>query len=168
MTNESARTFSRSPQRLTQLGKLLYKFRDFISKKYFALILNLNSEAVGRRCSVKKVFLKLSQNSQNNTCARIPFLMKLQADEACSYIKKEPLAQVFSCEICEFFKKTVFTEHFRWLFLHEVDNEVYDHNYFISKLSCIFSQRNLTFISTYIVSITQDSPKKFFLFKYLK
>ena len=54
-------------------------------------------EAVaGERCSVKKVFLEISQNSQEKVCARISFLIKLQA-EACNFIKKEALAQVFSC-----------------------------------------------------------------------
>ena len=38
-----------------------------------------NTEAVVRRCSVKKVFLEILQNSQENTCARISFLKKLQA-----------------------------------------------------------------------------------------
>ena len=33
------------------------------------------------RCSVKKVFLEISQNSQENTCARATFLIKLQAYE---------------------------------------------------------------------------------------
>ena len=28
------------------------------------------------RCSVKKVFLEISQNSQENTCARVPFFIK--------------------------------------------------------------------------------------------
>ena len=37
------------------------------------------SEAVIQRCSVKKVFLEISQISQENTCARVSFLMKLQA-----------------------------------------------------------------------------------------
>ena len=32
-----------------------------------------------RRCSIKKVFLKLLQNSQEITCARVSFLIKLQA-----------------------------------------------------------------------------------------
>ena len=32
-----------------------------------------------QRCSVKKVFLEISQNSQENTCARVYFLIKLQA-----------------------------------------------------------------------------------------
>ena len=31
-----------------------------------------------QRCSVKKVFLKILQNSQENTCARVSFLIKLQ------------------------------------------------------------------------------------------
>ena len=33
------------------------------------------TEAVVQRCSVKKVFLKISQNSQENTCARVYFLI---------------------------------------------------------------------------------------------
>ena len=33
--------------------------------------------------------------------------------EACNFIKKEALAQVFSCEFCEIFKNTFFTEHLR-------------------------------------------------------
>ena len=32
-------------------------------------------EAVARRCSVKKVFLEISQNSQENTCARVSFFI---------------------------------------------------------------------------------------------
>ena len=36
-------------------------------------------EAAVQRCSVKKVFLEVSQNSQENICARVSFLMKLQA-----------------------------------------------------------------------------------------
>ena len=39
-----------------------------------------NTEAVVRRYSVKKVFLEISQNSQENTCARGSFLIKLQAE----------------------------------------------------------------------------------------
>ena len=43
-------------------------------------------EAVARRCSVKKVFLEILQNSQENTCARVSFLIKFQA-----HIRKNPL-----------------------------------------------------------------------------
>ena len=48
-------------------------------------------EAVVQRCSVKKAFLEISQNSQENTCAGVSFLRKL-----------------FSCELCEISKNTYF------------------------------------------------------------
>ena len=38
----------------------------------------LNTEAVARSYAVKKVFLKNSGKSQENTCARVGFLMKLE------------------------------------------------------------------------------------------
>ena len=37
-------------------------------------------EAVARRCSVKKVFLEISQNSQENTCARISLISYQKGD----------------------------------------------------------------------------------------
>ena len=37
------------------------------------------SEAATRSVLSKKMFLKISQNSQENTCARVTFLIKLQA-----------------------------------------------------------------------------------------
>ena len=49
------------------------------------------TEAVTRRCSLKKVFLEISQNSLENTYARVSFLIKLQA-EAFNFIKKGTLA----------------------------------------------------------------------------
>ena len=41
---------------------------------------NLRSgiEAVVQMCSVKKVILKILQNSQENNCARVSFFIKLQ------------------------------------------------------------------------------------------
>ena len=59
---------------------------------------SFHSEAVVQTYSVKKVFLEISQNSQENTCARVP--------KACNFIKKETLAQVFFCEFCEISKNT--------------------------------------------------------------
>ena len=38
------------------------------------------------------------------------FLLNLQVP-ACNFIKKETLAQVFSCEFCEISKNTFLTEH---------------------------------------------------------
>ena len=59
------------------------------------------AEAVVQRCSVEKVFLEISQNSQESTCARASFLIK-----ACNFIKKETLAEVFSYEFGEISKNT--------------------------------------------------------------
>ena len=69
-------------------------------------------EAVARRCSVKKVLLEISQNPQENTCVTVSFLIKLQL-EVCNFIKKETLAQVFSCEFCEISKNIFFKKHLR-------------------------------------------------------
>ena len=42
---------------------------DFTSENF---MLNRNvPEAVARSCSIKKVFLEISQNSQENNCARV-------------------------------------------------------------------------------------------------
>ena len=56
---------------------------------------------------MKKVFLEISDNSQENTCARVSFLLKLQAG-AYKFIKKETLAQVSFCEFCKISKNTFF------------------------------------------------------------
>ena len=64
--------------------------------------------------------LKVSQNSQENTIARVSFLIKLQA-EAWNFIEKETmelykkgiLAEVFYSEFCKIFKNTFFKEHLR-------------------------------------------------------
>ena len=58
-----------------------------------------HTEAVAQRCSVRKVFLEISQNSQENTSARVSFAITLQAE-------KETLAQAFSCDFCEISKNT--------------------------------------------------------------
>ena len=47
--------------------------------------------------------LETSQNSQENNCARVSFLIQLQAWETVG-----TLAQVFFCEFCEISKNTFF------------------------------------------------------------
>ena len=58
-------------------------------------------KAVIQRCSGKKVFLKIPQNSQETR------------PQTSNFIKKETLTQVFSCEFCQISKNTFFTEHLR-------------------------------------------------------
>ena len=50
-----------------------------LSDIYIPNKLHLYIEAVARRCSVKKVFLEISPSLQENTCARVSFLIKLKA-----------------------------------------------------------------------------------------
>ena len=69
--------------------------------------MDVNSRSSHRRCSIKVDNLKISQNSLENTCVRVSFLIKLQA-LTCNFIKKEALAQVFFCEFYEIFKNTFF------------------------------------------------------------
>ena len=57
-------------------------------------------EAVAQRCSVKKVFLEISQNSQQSTCTRVY--------RPATLFKKMTLVQAFSCEFCEISKGTFF------------------------------------------------------------
>ena len=74
------------------------------------------TEAVAQRCSLKKVFSEISQNSHENTWTESLF----PEAEACNFIKKLTLAQAFSCEFCEIAKNTFFTEHLRWLLWNEI------------------------------------------------
>ena len=55
----------------------------------------VSKEAVVQRCSIKKVFLEISQNSRENISARVSFL-------------KSCRPEVFSCEFSENSKNTFF------------------------------------------------------------
>ena len=76
-----------------QLRTIASDALDFIFVSRFALentkacLVTVVTEAITWRCSVRKLFLEVSQKSQENTCARVSFLIKLQAD-ACNFIKK--------------------------------------------------------------------------------
>ena len=50
----------------------------------------LTSEAVAQRSSVKKVFLEIWQNSQEDICARVPFFIK---NEALGLRRKAPVPE---------------------------------------------------------------------------
>ena len=81
-------------------------------------------EAAARTCSVKKVFLKISQNTQKNTFCQSLFLNKVAG-------------LMFSYEFCKIFKSTFFTEHLRWLLL---DFEVVLSWKMVKRFSTIFTR----------------------------
>ena len=80
------------------------RFSIFIS---ISIFFYKTTEAVAQRCSVKKVFLEISQNSQENTCARISFLIKVQAS---------------GLNFAKFLKALFPTEHLRRLPLKQVQH----------------------------------------------
>ena len=65
-----------------------------------------------RRCSIKKLFLKISQYSQENTCVQVSSESRCGASGRQLYLKEIP-TQVFFCEYCEIFKKAYFEENLR-------------------------------------------------------
>ena len=99
----------------------------FVKRTNCAILINnlLELKAGGshRKVFYKKNLWKISQNSQENTCGRVSFLLKLQAwpslfftkvaGRVCNFSKKETLALLFSCEFCEISKNSSFTEHLR-------------------------------------------------------
>ena len=62
---------------------------------------------------MEKMFLKISQNSQGDTCGEVSFFTKI----ACNFIKKENPTQVLPCEFCEIYKNSFFIEYLRQLLL---------------------------------------------------
>ena len=89
-----------------QFWQLCHSWEHSISYAGF-----LVPEAVAQVCSVKKVFLEILQNSQENTCVRVFFSIK--------FFKKETLAQLLYSEFCNFviLRALFFTEHLWWVLL---------------------------------------------------
>ena len=69
----------------------------------------LFTQAVAQRCSVNKMFLEVSQNWQENTCARVrPAIL----------LKKRPWQRCFPVNFAKFLRTPFLTEHLRWLLLY--------------------------------------------------
>ena len=70
------------------------------------LIMNTETAAAAtEKYSIKKVLLKIFQNSLENTCVRVLFFNKVAG--------LKTLAQTFSGEFFEFLKTPFFTKHLR-------------------------------------------------------
>ena len=64
-----------------------------------------------------EVFSEILHISQENTYARVPFLIKLQAYKACNFNKKRDYSTGVFLVLCEIFKNTIFKEHLRGTFI---------------------------------------------------
>ena len=64
-----------------------------------------------RRCSIEKMFLNILQNSQENTCARVSFLIKLETSGLQLYWKRDSGTGIFLWILQNFWEQLFFTEH---------------------------------------------------------
>ena len=84
--------------------EVLFRNWIFYDKKVGAQ----GAEVAVRRCSVKKVFSEISQNSHENTCPWVFFA---------TLLKKRPWHRCFPVNFVKFLRTASFTGHLWWLLL---------------------------------------------------
>ena len=111
--NITIETHSNSTRKLywlLLLKRLLHTIITTLPMVIFFLVTMLSllsyQKAVVQRCSVKKVFLKISQNSQKNTCARVFFLIKLKGLRRLMFCPMPAMIWCFYFQLFRFIKKT--------------------------------------------------------------
>ena len=100
------------------IGKLIFAQNFAPSSPSASLFATYSrfTEAVSRKYFVKKLFLKIPQNSQKNTSARVSFLINLQALSWNVLIKR--LWHIcFPVKFARFLRTPIFIELLRWLLL---------------------------------------------------
>ena len=75
---------------------------------------------MARRCSEKKMFLKISQNSENACTSSVYQSLLLIKLQACNFIKKETLTRCFPGNCAKFLRTPFLTEHLWWLLLSKM------------------------------------------------
>ena len=69
------------------------------------------SRSIHQKCSIKIHVLKNFSKVTGKHMCQSHFFNKVTGLKSATSLKKRALAQVFSCEFCEIFKNTFFTEH---------------------------------------------------------
>ena len=90
---------------------------------WVTLLSRKSSKAATKGILQEKISSKIWQNSRENICTRVSFLIKFQTS-ACNFIKKEALTQVFSSEFCEISKNNFFTDNL-WVTASELYTKLY-------------------------------------------
>ena len=117
------------------------------------------------------MFLEISQSSQENTCVRVSFLIKLKSSGLRLYLKRDSGTGV-SCEFCEDFKNTFFTVHLRATLLYRkvvysvlskyVEDNITQENYLCNigpdRAAMILKENNL--YNFVLVCLGQDCTKQ--------
>ena len=78
-------------------------------------------EAATKGVLCKKVLLEISQNAQENTCARVSFLIKLQP---ATLLKKRLWHRCFPVDFGKFLRTPSYIEHLWWFHLHFVFSRI--------------------------------------------
>ena len=117
------------PPKTPQLQVFFTLKRALDAKTYRITLYKYNFQAVARRCSIKKVFREISQNSQENTCARVSLLIKLQGSDLQLYqkrnsgtrpatlLKKRLWHWCFPVNFAKFLRTPFLTKYLWWLLL---------------------------------------------------
>ena len=120
----------------------------------FVLFINRSSH---RSCSIKKAVLRnFTKFTGKHLCRSLRCM-----PQACNFIKKEALTQVFSCGFCEIFKNTFLTEQIR--VTTSVANPSFDQ--VILEMSCfvciihIYFDINSSFVSYKLIRSINTQPK---------
>ena len=102
-----------------KVTQICWKFKILMTlSQLFNMILGTHSitpktEAAVQKCSVKKVFLEISQNSQENTCARVTGIRPV------TLFKKRLWRRCFPVNCVKFLRTPFIIEHFWWLLLQK-------------------------------------------------
>ena len=73
-------------------------------ERFVTLVNDFQYKSSHRRRSLKKVFLEISQNAQENTCARVTFLITFQARPA-TLLKKRLRHKYFPVHFARFLRR---------------------------------------------------------------
>ena len=82
---------------------------------YFRVLLVMVRSSHPVVLNKKDVLRNFAKFTEKHLCESL--VLNKVAGQACNFIKKQTLAQVLSCELCEISKNTFFKEHLRWLLL---------------------------------------------------
>ena len=84
---------------------------ELLANSAVVCIVTLCFRSCRQRCFIKKGVLRNFKKLTGKHLCQSFFFNKVAGSEACNFIKKEALVQMFSCEFCEISKNTFFTEH---------------------------------------------------------
>ena len=99
-------------------GLLVYVIPYLLSRQLIKFEIHSDIQAILFEVNIRKekwfflcIYKPPSMDSQYFLDSLFYIRSSHQRPQACNFIKKETLAQVFSCEFCEIFYNTFFTEH---------------------------------------------------------